>query len=205
MDVSKPYTAISPSVDAIVLIVLAGSSLPRSGREIARRTGRSKTGVQHVLERLVDHGIVERLSTGNAQLYSLNRDHLLAGAVGQMANAHTELILRLRDAIGSWVIPAVHVSLFGSAARGDGNTRSDIDLMIVAPANLDPESDSWRAQIDALAENIHRWTGNNAGIVEISKSDLPRLAEEEPPILTELRRDAIDIAGEPIRTLLRGL
>jgi predicted transcriptional regulator len=203
--VARPYTAISPSVDTAVLIVLAGSSMPRSGREIARRTGRSKTGVQHVLERLVDHGIVQRLPAGNAHLYSLNRDHLLAGAVHQMAGPHTELIRRLRKTIGSWEIPAVHASLFGSAARGDGDSHSDIDLLIVRPANLDPESEAWRAQIDTLAEDIHCWTGNNAGIVDISTADLPRLAEEQPPVLAELRRDAIELAGEPPRTLLREL
>lgn len=205
MDVAKPYTAISPNVDTAVLIVLAGSSVPRSGREIARRAGRSKTGVQHVLERLVDHGIVERLATGNAQLYSLNRDHLLAGAVEQMANAHTELIRRLHNTIGSWETPAVHVSMFGSAARGDGDTHSDIDMLIVRPANLDPESEQWRAQIDLLAEDVRRCTGNNAGIVEISDADLPRLVGEQRPILAELRSDAIDIAGKPTKTLLRGL
>lgn len=205
MDVARPYTAISPSLDTAVLMVLAGSSVPHSGREIARRTGRSKTGVQHVLERLVDHGIVERLTAGNAHLYSLNRDHLLAGAVEQMANAHIEIIHRLRDAIGSWTTPAVHASLFGSAARGDGDTDSDIDLLIVRPADLDPASETWRAQIDALAEDVRRSTGNNAGIVEISETDLPLLAKEQPPILAELRRDAIDIAGARTRTLLRGL
>ncbi len=205
MDVARPYTAISPSVDTAVLIVLAGSSTPRSGREIARRAGRSKTGVQHVLERLVDQGIIECLPAGNAQLYSLNHRHLLAGAVEQMAGAHAELTRRLREKISSWEIPAMHASLFGSAARSDGDIHSDIDLLIVRPINLDPESEQWRTQIDALAENVRRWTGNNAGIVEISTADLPRLVEEQPPILAELRRDAIELAGKPLRTLLRVL
>ncbi|MCL2770574.1 MAG: nucleotidyltransferase domain-containing protein, partial [Solirubrobacterales bacterium] len=84
------------------------------------------------------------------------------------ANVHTELIRRLRDTVGGWKIPAVHISLFGSAARGDGDIHSDIDLLIARPAGLDPESEQWRAQIDALAEDLRRWTGNNAGIVEIS-------------------------------------
>ena len=122
-----------------------------------------------------------------------------------MASAHTELTQRLRNMIGSWKIPAVHASLFGSAARGDGDTRSDIDLLIVRPTNLDPESKSWRAQIDALAEDVRRWTGNNAGITDISEADLPRLAEEQPPILAELRRDAIELAGRSPTTLLREL
>ena len=134
MNLSKPLTAISPGVDADVLVVLAGSTMPRSGREMARHSGRSNTGVQHVLDRLVDHGLVNRAEVGRTYLYSLNRDHLLAPVVEQMADVRAELIRRLRDAIDGWAIPAVHASLFGSAARGDGNARSDIDLLIVLPA-----------------------------------------------------------------------
>jgi hypothetical protein len=80
---------------------------------------------------------------------------------------------------------------------------SDIDLLIVRPANLDPEGESWRAQIDALAEDVRRWTGSNAGITDISEADLPRLAERHPPILAELRRDAIKLAGKSPTTPLR--
>jgi hypothetical protein len=87
----------------------------------------------------------------------------------------------------------------------DGDTSSDIDLLIVRPANLDPGSASWREQIDALAEDVRRWTGNNAGIIDISEADLPRLAEEQPPVLAELRRDAIELAGKSPTTPLRRL
>ncbi|MHB1538766.1 MAG: nucleotidyltransferase domain-containing protein [Solirubrobacteraceae bacterium] len=141
----------------------------------------------------------------NAQLYTLNREHLLAAAVQEMATAGVELIRRLRDAIGGWEVPAVHASLFGSAARGDGGIDSDIDLLIVRPRELDAESEPWRTQLEALAEQVHRWTGNHAGISEISETDLPRLRDEQPAILTELRSDAVDLAGMSTRTLLGDL
>jgi predicted transcriptional regulator len=145
MDVSKPFAAISTGVDADVLVVLAGSTKPRSGRELARRAGRSNTGVQHVLDRLVEHGLVNREKVGRTFIYELNRDHLLAPTVEQMAGARAELIHRLRKLIGAWEPAPVHASLFGSAARGDGDTSSDIDLLIVRPADLDPEDAPWRA------------------------------------------------------------
>ena len=205
MDVSKPFTALSSGVDADVLVVLAGFTNPRSGRELARRAGRSKTGVQHVLDRLVDHGLVTRQEAGRTLLYSLNRDHLLAPAVEQMADARIELIRRLRDAIGSWETPAVHASLFGSAARGDGDARSDIDLLIVRPSNVDPDDADWRAQLDALSDLVYRWTGNHAGIAEIPEGELPRLRKDRPPVVEEVREDAIDLAGQPTRKLLTRL
>jgi predicted transcriptional regulator len=202
MDVSKPFAAISTGVDADVLVALAGSTKRWSGRELARRADRSNTGAQHVLNRLVEHGLVNREQAGRTFLYELNRDHLLAPAVEQMAGARTELIRRLREMIGTWEPAPVHASLFGSTARGDGDTSSDIDLLIVPPAALDPEDAAWREQLDELAHSVRRWTGNNAGIAEVSEGELPRLRKDRPPVVEEAREDAVDLAGEPIRRLL---
>lgn len=202
MNVANPSTAISHGVEADVLAVLAGSSRPRSGRELARLAGRSATGVQHVLHRLVGHGLVERQEAGRTILYTLNYDHLLASVVRQMAGVRLELVERLRSAIEAWAIQPAHASLFGSAARGDGDERSDIDLLVVRPAEVDAEGSAWREQINGLAGAVRRWTGNHASIVEIGENELPRLRSERPPVVGQLREDAIDLAGEPTRKLL---
>jgi predicted transcriptional regulator len=202
MNVSKPFAAISPGVDADVLVVLAGSTKPRSGRELARRAGRSNTGVQHVLDRLVEHGLVNREEVGRTFLYKLNRDHLLAPTVEQMAGVRAELVRRLRDAIDGWEVPPVHASLFGSAARGEGDASSDIDLLVVRPADVDPDDVRWRGQVDGLAGLVRRWTGNNAGIAEVSEGELPRLRKDRPPVVEEVSEDAVDLAGEATRKLL---
>jgi len=203
MDVSKPFSAISSSVDTDVLVVLAGSTKPRSGRELARRAGRSNTGVQHVLDRIVEHGLVYREEVGRTFLYELNRDHLLAPVVEQMAGARIELIRRLREAIGAWRAQPIHASLFGSAARGDGDTSSDIDLLIVRPTGLAPDDVTWRGQLDALADSVRRWTGNNAGIAEVPDEEVSRLRSDRPPVVEEISKDAVDLAGEDTRKLLR--
>ncbi len=201
MNVAKPFEAVSSTVDVDVLAILASSTLPRSGRELARRAGRSSTGVQHALDRLVEHGLVSRLEAGRAFLYTLNRDHLLAPAVEQMVEARLELIRRLRGEIDSWRVPPIHASLFGSTARGDGDTGSDIDLFLVRPAEAERDS-NWPEQVDGLAESVRAWTGNNAGIVEVSEDELTGLREDPPPVFGELGRDAIDLAGLPTKSLV---
>jgi predicted nucleotidyltransferase len=203
MNLSRPFTAISPSLDGGVLVTLFGSTTPRSGREIARRAGHSKTGVQRVLDRLVRQGLVERTEAGPALLYSLNYDHVLAPAVERMVQARLDLVSRLRETIAGWDPAAIHVSLYGSAARGDGDVDSDIDLLVVRPGEVDPDSERWQEQIDRLATAVRRWTGNFASIVEISENELPRLRADRPPVIEQVRADAVDLAGEPARTLLR--
>lgn len=91
--------------------------------------------------------------------------------------------------------------MFGSAARADGDTRSDIDLLIIRPKDVGEEDASWRAQVDALGESVLAWTGNHAGIVELGEANLAELRRRPPPILQDLRTDGIDLAGLPVRAL----
>jgi DNA-binding transcriptional ArsR family regulator len=204
MDLSRPFASVSSGVEADVLVSLSGSTAQRTGRELARLSGRSVTGVQHVLDRLVEEGLVHRVEAGPSFLYSLNRDHLLVPAVEVMAGVRWELVQRLRDLVGGWSSRSFHVSLFGSAARGDGNAASDIDVLVVRPKPIDTGDPQWRRQLDDLAERLWAWTGNPAGIVELSETDIPKLLEDRPPVIEEIAKDGIDLAGISIRELVRG-
>lgn len=205
MDVSKPYTAICPTLDSEVLAVLAGTTRPLTGREVARLTGRTAhRGVAEVLARLVEHGLVERREAGRALLFTLNRDHLAAPAVEVLAGMRAELLHRIHNLVGAWKIAAVHVSIFGSTARGEGGTQSDIDLFVVRPDAVSEDDPRWRAQLDVLSEKIERWTGNRASIAEAAEAEIELLLREDRPILAELRSDAISIDGADIPALLGG-
>jgi predicted nucleotidyltransferase len=183
--------------------VLAGTTRPMTGREIARLMGRkSHSGVLAALNRLAEHGLVDREEAGRAFLFTLNREHLAAPAVDLLAHMRSEFFARLSRAVDSWEISPVHLSLFGSFARGEGDADSDIDLFVVRPQGIEREDPRWREQLDLLTRKIERWTGNSAGIAEVGKEEIPRLRREEPPILAELRKDAITIAGTEVATLL---
>jgi len=203
MDVSRPYTAICPTLDTEVLATLARTSRPLTGREVARLTGRSSHGgVLDVLNRLSGHGLVDRQEAGKAFLFTLNRNHLAAPAVDILAGMRTELLNRMRRAIDVWEIAPVHVSLFGSTARGEGDTESDIDLFVVRPRRVSEDDPRWRAQLEDLATKIESWTGNRAGVAEASEDEIEQLRRDEPLINNELRSDAIVLGGAEISDLL---
>jgi predicted nucleotidyltransferase len=94
------------------------------------------------------------------------------------------------------------VSIIGSAARADGDTRSDIDLFVVRPADLPEDDPRGREQLDRLSDHVHDWTGNRAALSEVSAADLRRLRRERPPVVDELRRDAITLGGPTPAELL---
>jgi DNA-binding transcriptional ArsR family regulator len=203
MDLSAPFQSIFPSADSAVLTVLTGSTKPRTGREVARSAGRSQAATQLVLSRFVDQGLVLVEEAGRARLYTLNRDHLAATPIAELASLRSALFRRLRDEVFEfWRPQPVHVSVFGSAARGDGGPDSDIDIFLVRPADVEEDDGRWAGQVAALAQNVFRWTGNHAGISEIGEGDLQRLRSDQPLIVKSLRADAVHVAGKPLRTLL---
>lgn len=196
MDVARPYAAVCPTLDGDVLEALAGTTMALTGRQVALLTGRkSHSGVLAVLNRLTEHGLVSRIELNHASLFALNRDHLAAPAVEILAGMRKALFDELRKVIDDWSITPVHVSLFGSAARGDGDTRSDFDLLVVRPDSIDQDEPAWRSQIDDLADLILRRTGNHASVVERDDSGMERLRTAEAPILSEMLADAFVLSG----------
>ncbi|HYQ77540.1 MAG TPA: nucleotidyltransferase domain-containing protein [Solirubrobacterales bacterium] len=193
-------------MDSDVLSVLTESTKARTGRDIARLANRSQRGTQLVLTRLVDHGLVLMKEAGSARLYTLNRDHLAAEPFATLANLRGTLFRRISDEVfQSWRPKPVHLSVFGSAARGDGGTDSDIDIFLVRPAGVEEEDGKWREQVEALADAVFGWTGNHAGIAEVGEGELEFFGRDQAPIVESLRADAVDLAGIPVRELLRGV
>lgn len=205
MDVARPYAAVAPGIEGDVLAVIAGTTAPLTGRQIAQLARRGTSpSVSKALERLAEHGLVHRQQAGRAYLHTLNRDHVAAPAVELLAGLRAELLRRLRDTLGQWQPAPAHASMFGSTARADGDVSSDIDLLIVRPAGVDEQDPAWVAQVESLGDAVHSWTGNRAGIVELGEADLDQVRRRPPPILAELRADGIDLAGLPVRALFRG-
>lgn len=203
MDLARPYSALSPTLEGDALAVLAKTTRGLTGREVARLARRgSQRGVLSALERLVEQGLVARIETGSGFQYTLNRDHLAAPAVETLTGMRSALWERLKFAVADWDPPATHISVFGSAARGEGDVASDIDILVVRPDGLSSEDSSWQAQIAELAQRVRLWTGNHAGIAEIGESDLSGLAQERPALADNLRVDAVIITGPGVSELL---
>lgn len=194
-----------PGIEGEALIVLAGTTAPLTGRQIARLAQRGTSpAVSAALDRLVEQGLVHRERAGRAYLHSLNRAHVAAPAVELLAGLRSELLRRLRTVLGALRPSPLHASMFGSAARGDGDTWSDVDLLIVRRSEVREDDPDWRRQLDDLRGAVYSWTGNHAAIIELGEEELDAIRIERPGVLEDLRTDGIDLAGTPIRRLVKG-
>jgi predicted nucleotidyltransferase len=198
MDLSRPADALVPSLDGAVLAVLARTTSPLTGREVARlSTWGSQSGVKAVLARLVRHGLVHVGRAGSSNQYLLNRDHVVAPAVLALVDLRGQLFARITETLRSWPRPPVAAAVFGSAARGDGDVESDIDLFLIRPARMGRAAvERWENDVADLARMVRRWSGNPAAIMDLTPGQVRDLAASGAPVVASLRRDAITLLGD---------
>jgi predicted nucleotidyltransferase len=203
MDLRLPIRSVIPGVQGLVLGVLANTTTPLTGRAVAGLLDgdAAVSGVSRVLGQLVEAGLVTCEPAGRANLYALNRRHVAAAAIEGLAGQRDELLRRIRSFLAGWDPPLVAAWLFGSMARGDGSAASDIDILLVRPDTID--DDRWVAQTMALAAEVRAWSGNACEIVDVTEVELGRLVGAGDPLIAALRRDALELAGESPRRLLR--
>lgn len=199
MDLKSPISTVVPSLDGPVLLVLAQAEEGLSGRQIHKLAGSgSVAGVRLVLQRLAATGLVHVDDLGNSLLYRLNRKHLLAPIVDQLADLRSTLIDRLADEISAWRIPPVHAGVYGAIARGDGDLDSDVDLLLIRPDSHEFVDVLWEEQVGRLMQTVVDLTGNPAHVFELSRTELAGHLDTEDPILNDWIRPSIQLTGVPL-------
>jgi predicted nucleotidyltransferase len=206
VELSNPISSVIPSAHGAVLAVLAHADAPLSGRQIAKlaRGQVQQPRANDVLRELTEAGIVSCERHTSVYLYRLNHNHVVAEAIMMLANLRERVMQRMREAVLGWVIAPVAVWMFGSAARGDAGSHSDIDVLVVRPDAVDADNESWQQQLSNLSSAITAWSGNDCQILEFSRSELAELVASDERLVAELRSDALVIAGaSPLRLLGR--
>lgn len=180
-------------------MVLAGTTRPLTGRQVHRLAGSgSQQGVGKVLLRLEETGLVQVAEAGAARLHWLNREHVACDAVLALIDLRGRLFDRIRRAVSAWAVQPLAASVFGSAARGDGDITSDIDLMFVRPSAIAETDPAWSGAIFDLGRSIHAWSGNRAGTHQATVEQIAEMIERQEPIIANLRRDELRLVGPGI-------
>lgn len=197
MQLDRPFAVITPTVDGDVLAVLARADSAFTTRQVHRVLDQySYSGVRRVLERLAGQGVVEMTRYGTTDAFRLNREHLAARPIIELANLRATFIDGLRAEIEQWRRPPVYAALFGSAARGEMHPASDVDLFVVRPVGVDEEDRQWLEQLGQLESRVAVWTGNDARVLEYSDESVRTLWSDEP-VLESVRTDAVTLFGSP--------
>lgn len=203
MDVAEPSTVVLAPTTAKVLRVLVGAGTDFTVRDLARLAGVSHTRARQVIDRLAAHGLVlvERSPSGHRCRF--NPDHLAAPAVTQLVSLRRILLETLAGTIARWRLSPVHASLFGSAARADGDTSSDLDVLVVRPAEIAADDPEWETQLTDSAEVLRRRTGSHVAWFVVDPHQLAKATAAGEPVVRDWSTDGIHLVGTRLAVLLR--
>ncbi len=142
---------------------------------------------------------------GRTLLCSLNREHLATGPILALVTLRSTLIQFLQTEISAWPIAPVHASVFGSFARHDGDTASDIDVLLVRADNIPADDPTWEQALSEASGRVRHVTGNPLSFVELSVSELHETLSARGPIVTAWLAEAVHLVGERFEPLTLSL
>lgn len=197
MNLSNPIQSVIPALQGQVLAVLARTSQPLTGRGVAGLVGdrASVAGVNVALRSLVASGLVLGEEHPPSILYRLNRRHLAAHSIEELADLRGQLLEAVREHLASWSIAPWGAWLFGSMARGEGSADSDIDIVLVRPDHVAADDSRWLSQIDFFVDDVKAWTGNPCRVVEYSATEFDDLLTGPERLPTDLRTDGLALTS----------
>lgn len=200
MDLGNPMHSVIPSSHGEVLNVLARTDQSLTGRRVAELTnGRvSQKGANLALRALVTAGLVTVEDHPPAKLYTLNRRHLAAPPIEALASLRDQLIDAMSAQLAGWSSPAWGAWLFGSAARGDGDESSDVDVVLVRPDTTSDSEADWLEQVERFIDDVTGWTGNRCEVIEFSLNEFQLLFERDDRLARDLRSDSIALTKRRI-------
>lgn len=200
MQLNRPFATVTPTLDGDVLGVLATSEVTFTITQIQRiLTTASGEGIRKVLTRLTAQGVVLHDQVGRTNTYRLNTEHLAAEPILALSRLTETFLDRLEAHLDGWGKALKYAAVFGSAATGQMNLRSDIDLFLVRasePKYDDPvDQEVWEERVTELARLVTAWTGNDGRVVEYTEDELRAAAAAGEPLLSDVARQGLTIAG----------
>ena len=186
---------------AAVFRVLVGADAAFSIRHLARVAGISAPRAVEIVNHASERGLITVEIAGRSRMCRFNRDHLAAGAVIELVTLRERTLRAIEAEIASWRIDPLHASLFGSAARGDGNSNSDLDLLLIR--RLGEPEEEWEEQKYTSGARLKAMTGNHVSWFDISLTELKRAMRASEPIIAEWKKDSITLSGPPMSDVFR--
>lgn len=204
MDYRRPVEALIPGVQGRVLGVMARASTDLTMRGVADLAGVSPQQASVVIGKLVELGVVERRDVPPASLVRLVADNLAAQAVLSIASLRRDVLDRLSE-LASAIGPApASLVVFGSFARGEADSESDIDVLAVRPLGLRDDDDEWTDALWAWASAARKAAGNPVNVIEAAAEEIPGLLRRRgPSVWTDIVRDGVVLVGSPLEELAR--
>lgn len=189
VDFVRPIEAIVPGAQGRVLAVLAETSAELNLRTIAQLAGISQAQASRLLPDLVALGVVERREVPPSSLFRIVPEHVASQVLLALARSTDIVLDEMSRLAGALPHPPVSVIVFGSFARREAETDSDVDVVVVRPAQVDEDDDAWSASLEAWRRHVRLLTGNPVEVLEVSADEAATKLAGRSQVWADIRRE----------------
>lgn len=201
MNFVRPIEAIVPGAQGRVLAVLAETTAELNLRTVARLAGVSLAQASRVLPGLVALGVVERREVPPSSLFRLVPEHVASQALLALARSTENVLVEMGRLADAMPRSPLSVIVFGSFARGEAGPDSDVDIVVVRPAEIDEDDEEWAGSIETWRHNLRRLTGNPIELFEVSADEAAAKLVGRSPLWSDIRRDGRIVHGLDLNQL----
>ena len=184
MNFGEPFGGLIPGARGAVLYRLLRTGAALTGRQVHSqvRDTHSLGSVQQALRELEQLGLTTSEPVGRAHVHQINEQHETVGHLRALMSPLDILTTVVHDVSSG----AQAVIVFGSVARGEGTSQSDVDLAVIAP-------DDWDGRVE-LADAVHDRLGNSCDVLHLGPDDFTDTRDE--PVVADILRDGIALLGK---------
>jgi predicted nucleotidyltransferase len=201
VDFVYPVQAVIPGTQGRVLAVLAESTAELNLRTVARLARVSPAQASRVLPGLVELGLVERREVPPSSLFRLNRQHIAAKAVIELARSHDIALERIATAARNLQVPPASLIIFGSFARREADRHSDIDALIVRPDGVDEDDETWATGLEQWRDVVRSVTGNRVEVIETDRAEATEKLAGRQSVWRDIATDGVVVHGATLDEL----
>lgn len=189
MDLNRPFGGVIPGVRGAVLAVVLRTGHELTGRQVHGMVGDYSLGsVQDALKSWERLGVIESRAVGRAYVYRVEESHVAVAPLRHLLDPLSALTEIISGVIGE---SAESVILFGSVARGEANSDSDIDLAVIAHEPWDRRA--------VLSEAIRVGTGNECDILVFTPASFSDALDRGEPVAVDVIKDGVALIGSKPR------
>jgi predicted nucleotidyltransferase len=123
--------------------------------EVVRLTGTRQGVIQRELKSLADAGILNTEKRGRQKFYSVNREHPVSQDLRNIIFKTYGVVGRIREALKPLAERIKVAFVYGSFARGEEVSDSDLDLFVVGETRLDELVSALSDVEDAIGREIN--------------------------------------------------
>ncbi len=175
-----------------------------SGREVSRNAGITARSALNALTNLESLKLVNRTIGGRDHLFTLNRKHyLVQNGILPLLESENNFLQEVLSLIKKRLSKkATSVILFGSVARKEERTDSDLDICIVVPTKTVVKEINGIVHelFGLISENF----GATLGTIILQEEEFRRKGLKGLSPANSIIKEGIQISGRPINLILYG-